>query len=130
MSGKRGTAMSASIKNARMPVGETPLERVERDIAWLKGLPNIMISTARPRGIAHLGPWESLPEHTKDLLLGRLDWSGVDAVDWQRITQREVKPYDIFDVFRQGVAEEPDSPTPEAAGRYHRPILPEPRLSP
>jgi hypothetical protein len=84
-----------------LPVGETPLERVERDIAWLKGLPDIMVSTVRPRGIAHLGPWEGIDEPTKDLLLGRLDWSGVDAADWQRIREREVKPYDIFDVFRR-----------------------------
>lgn len=85
-----------------IPTSETPLERVERDIAWLKGLPDILISVVHPMKIAHLGPWESLDEHTKDGILSRLDWSGVSAEDWQRIVSREVKPYDIFDCYRRG----------------------------
>ena len=84
-----------------LPREETPLERIEADIAWLKGLPDIVVSTARPRGKAHLGPWEKLHEHSKQLLLGDLDWSGVDAADWQRIVAREVKEYDIFEPFRR-----------------------------
>src|SRR5579885_181866 len=93
--------MSERIEHARMPVDETPLERIEADIAWLKGLPDIIITTARPRGIARLGPWVSRPECMKDNLLHDLDWSGVDAADYQRITAREVKPYDIFEPFRR-----------------------------
>ena len=88
-----------------LPVAETPLVRVERDLDWLKRLPDIVISTARPRGLAHLGPWENLDEHTKDLLLGYLDWSGVDPADRQRIMEREVDyeviHADIFYPFRR-----------------------------
>ncbi len=84
-----------------LPRQETPLERIEADIAWLKSLPDIVVTTARPRGKLRLGPWEGLHEHSKNLLLSDLDWSGVDAADYQRIMAREVKPYDIFDCYRR-----------------------------
>ncbi len=84
-----------------IPKTETPLERVERDIARLKGLPDIMVYDMRRPGMASLGPWESVHEHSKHLLLGDLDWSGVSADDRRRIEEREVKPYDIFDCFRR-----------------------------
>jgi hypothetical protein len=84
-----------------LPREETPLERIEADIAWLKRLPDIVVPVVRPRGKAHLGPWERLHEHSKYLLLSDLDWSGVDAADWQRIMAREVQPYDIFDCYRR-----------------------------
>lgn len=32
---------------------KTPLERVERDIAWLKRLPGIMMPGVQPKGILH-----------------------------------------------------------------------------
>lgn len=80
-----------------IPKSETPLERIERDIAWLKSLPDIMLSVVRPRGIAHLGPWSDLDDREKDMLLHKLDWKGVDAADYRRITQREVKEYGVFD---------------------------------
>ncbi len=79
-----------------IPKEETPLERIERDIDWLKSLRDITYSVVRPVGILHLGPWESLDEQTKDELLGRLDWSGVSDADWRRIRAREVKDYELF----------------------------------
>jgi hypothetical protein len=82
-----------------LPREETPLERIEADIAWLKGLPDIVVSTVRPQGQLRLGPWAALQESMKDNLLHDLDWSGVDADDYQRIMAREVKPYDIFESF-------------------------------
>jgi hypothetical protein len=88
-----------------LPAEETPLERVERDLDWLKRLADIVISTARPRGQAHLGPWEGLDEPTKELLLGGLDWSGVEPADRLRIMEREVDHEaihaDIFYPFRR-----------------------------
>jgi hypothetical protein len=80
---------------------ETPLERIEADIARLQALPDIVMECARPRGLDHLGPWAGLHEHMKYLLLSYLDWSGVPAGEWQRITAREVKPYDFWDCFRR-----------------------------
>ncbi len=81
-----------------IPKSETPLIRVERDIAWLKSLPTIMVSVVRPRGILRLGPWSALDEPAKHSVLERLDWSGVAMADYQRIMEREVKPY-IFNPF-------------------------------
>jgi hypothetical protein len=46
--------------------------------------------TACPRGAKHRGPWATLDEHTKDLLLGRLDWSGDDPAERQRLIERGV----------------------------------------
>jgi len=88
------------------------LERVERDLDWLKRLADIVIATARPRGQAHLGPWEGLDECTKELLLGDLDWSGVEPAETRtsepgpgRIMEREVDyeviHADIFYPFRR-----------------------------
>ena len=83
---------------------ETPLARVERELAGLKALPDIVVPVARPRGLKHLGPWADLDEHTKDLLLSGLDWSGIDGADRQRIMEREVDQAvlhaDIFAPFR------------------------------
>jgi hypothetical protein len=86
---------------AMLPVEETPLERVERELAGLKALPDIVVMAARPPGPVHLGPWAELGEHTKHLLLFDLDWGGVDLADRQNIEEREVAPYDIFDVYRR-----------------------------
>jgi hypothetical protein len=72
---------------------ETPLERIERDIAWLKSLPDIVISVLsreRGPGRSYLGPWESLDNDGKECVLHTLDWSGVDPADRQRIWDREV----------------------------------------
>lgn len=57
-----------------------------------------MISAARPRGILRLGPWDELDGATQDLVLDRLDWSGVDLADRWRIKEREVKPF-IYNPF-------------------------------
>jgi hypothetical protein len=77
-----------------------PLERVERELAELKTLPDIMRRASRPAGMVHLGPWAALDEHTKHLLLGCLDWSSVDPAERQRIMEREVD-YEVIhaDIF-------------------------------
>jgi hypothetical protein len=80
-----------------IPVVETPLERIERELAGLKALPDIVRPCVRPTGLLHLGPWASLDEQTKDELLQGLDWSGVDAADFSRMREREVKDYVLFE---------------------------------
>jgi hypothetical protein len=44
-----------------LPREETPLERIERGIARLKGLPDIVVTTVRPQGKLRLGPWQTNP---------------------------------------------------------------------
>jgi hypothetical protein len=74
----------------------TPLERVERELAELKALPDIVRPCFYPTGLLHLGPWSGLDEQSKDELLQRLDWHGVDADDFRRISEREIKDYVLF----------------------------------
>jgi hypothetical protein len=82
-----------------------PLECIERELAELKALPDIVRRAAKPAGEVHMGPWAALHKHTKDLLLGYLDWSGVDPADRQRIMEREVDyeviHADLFYPFRR-----------------------------
>ncbi len=75
---------------------EPPLERVERGLAELKSLPDIVLPCIRPVGMLHLGPWSGLDEQTKDELLQGLDWSGVDAADFGRISAREISDYELI----------------------------------
>jgi hypothetical protein len=74
-------------------------------LAELKALPDIVVEAACPRGQAHLGPWAALDEHTKELLLSNLDWTGVDPADHQCLLEREVDfeviHADIFYRFRR-----------------------------
>jgi hypothetical protein len=90
----------------RMPAEETPLERVERDIAWLKRLPDIVVGVLDPVPPIRLGPWERLDEYTKRQVLNLLDWRGVGPEDNQRIMEREVDcsrfPTDPFYPFTHG----------------------------
>lgn len=73
-----------------LPAGEMPLERVERDIDWIKRLPSIVIPTESGSGHLRLGAWESLPEYIKEIVLDSLDWRGVDSADRRRIVEREI----------------------------------------
>jgi hypothetical protein len=54
---------------------------VERAIAELKALPDVVLAVLPPEDLRHLGPREGLDEHTKELLLANLDGSGVDPAD-------------------------------------------------
>jgi hypothetical protein len=52
-----------------MTADETPLQRLERELASRKALHDIVVPVVRPRGLAHLEPWAALDERSKELLL-------------------------------------------------------------
>lgn len=95
-----------------MSAEESPLDRVEQEIARLKAAPEHVVHGTReePPGIwrevtVRLGLWAELEECDRLQLLNTLDWRGIDPAERYRIEAREIDhsklPDDIFWPFRR-----------------------------